>query len=295
MKKKFGFLIFLSCVAGFVHFYIPRFIVEIDNPLVNVGREVLRPDLVKQPEEDLMEAFEGYEGTLIRAHLSQPTADTLAGTLLLIHGIAGNHHHYDRVLPLLNTAGYQTIAVDLRAHGTSGGQYCTFGVKEKEDLSLMIDSLTQAGRISTQLGIWGHSLGGAVALQAMAHDKRILYGIVESTFSDFPSVVGAYQQDYIGFDFRQLAEYLSGRAAQQAGFTKREASPASVVGGIDQPILLVHGTQDTKIDSSHASANYKALGSQDKRLLMIEGAGHMDVWEKGGEEYLSVVMNFIRR
>ena len=67
--------------------------------------------------------------------------------------------------------------LNLRGHGESRGTYCTFGYKEKYDIVSVIDEIMLDKRLSKNIGIWGQSLGGAIALQTMAIDKRIKYGV----------------------------------------------------------------------------------------------------------------------
>lgn len=292
MVKKIGAGVF--CLALFLFFYIilPRFVIEMNNPVLQVGRKLFRPAATLTPNQDQLMTYKGFEGLDLTAHIVEPSS-TRTGSIILIHGIAGSYRYYDRMVPKLNALGFQTIAVNLRSHGTSGGEFCTFGVKEHRDIQYLIDTLIAQEQCSDNLAIWGHSLGGAVALQVMAHDNRILYGIIESTFSDFSSIVLAYQEDYIGFEFETMANYLSARACDLAEFTEAEASPKNIVPQIKQPLLLVHGDADEKIDIQHGYTNYEAIGSIDKRFHIVEGAGHNDVWTVGGEAYWDLVSGFL--
>ncbi len=292
MIKKIGAGVF--CLALFLFFYLmlPRFVIEMNNPVLQVGRKLFRPAPHVKPKQDQLTTFKGYEGLDITAHIVEPSTPR-TGSIILLHGIAGNYRHYDRIVPQLNALGYQTIAVNLRSHGTSSGDFCTFGVKEHRDIQLIIDTLIAQGQCSDNLAIWGHSLGGAVALQVMAHDNRILYGIVESTFSDFSTIVLAYQEDYIGFEFETMANYLSARACDIAEFTEEAASPKTIAHLIEQPILLVHGDADEKIDIQHGHVNYEVLGSTDKKFHIVEGAGHDNVWAVGGKAYWDLASGFL--
>ena len=293
MIKKAGALFFCLALFLFFHTLLPRFVIEMNNPVLKTGRTLFRPAPEHSPTQDMLTTFMGFEGVDITANIKEPADGNRRGSILLIHGIAGNYRHYDVVVPKLNALGFQTIAVNLRSHGSSTGNFCTYGVKEKHDLKLVIDSLQSSGLCSDNLGIWGHSLGGAVSLQALAQEERLQFGIVESTFSDFLTILKAYQEDYIGFEFEAMANYLSQRACSLADFTAEAASPKNIAGEIKQPILLVHGDADMKIDVEHASINFEALGSPDKRLHIEAGAGHDNLWQVGGEAYWDLVSGFI--
>jgi len=73
--------------------------------------------------------------------------------------------------------------------------YSTYGYHEKNDISLIIDEIKKK-QPNTKLGIWGNSLGGAIALQAIEKDKRLEFRIIESTFTDLNQIVYDYQKRF---------------------------------------------------------------------------------------------------
>ena len=50
--------------------------------------------------------------------------------------------------------GYSSIAIDLRAHGRSEGEYCTYGYYEKEDIAQIISDYLRYNP-DAKIGIWG--------------------------------------------------------------------------------------------------------------------------------------------
>ena len=122
-------------------------------------------------------------------------AEKPRGTIILIHGIADCKEHFYPFCQQLKEIGCQTIIFDLRAHGKSEGSYCTFGYFEKNDIGIIIDSLIQKN-IKQPFGIYGNSLGGAVALQVLGENKNLKFGIIESTFDEFPKVALEYGEDF---------------------------------------------------------------------------------------------------
>ena len=177
-------------IAGLLilHFYAPRFIIEINNPILNIIRSEFKPAL--KFEDDLTftsksVGFKTQDNLMLLARICKSNVDTVNGTIILLHGIRAGKEHYVPICKRLVENGYNAVSLDLRAHGESEGKFCTFGVKEKRDIIALINYLQNEKGIKSPIGIWGQSLGGAVALQAMAIDERINFGIVESTFSDF--------------------------------------------------------------------------------------------------------------
>ena len=228
-------------------------------------------------------------GYMIYANTPKPKA-----TIILLHGIGGfkeGNLHFSKILA---DSGYNVVIYDQRGHGTSGGQYCTFGFYEKADVSKFIDFI-QAQFPKLPLGIFGASMGGAVALQALACDKRLQFGIVESTFNSLEEVVIEYGRGYFKFRSRWLAQRILSKSAEIAHYKPFDIKPVESCTHIEQPILLVHGDSDEKIPMAFNQQNFTALKSKDKEFYIIKGAGHDNVGEKGGQVYLNKILSFIGR
>lgn len=224
---------------------------------------------------------------------SHPVQGKGRGIIILLHGIRSGKEAYINLSKRLSREGYHSIALDLRGHGESGGRHCAFGVKEKDDVSALIDYLHSTEGQGLPIGIWGRSLGGAVGLQALGYDDRITFGVIESTFSDFRAIVHDYFSYHAGFNIPWFTNYLVDRAAAIAGFDPAEASPRRYCEKIEQPVLLVHGDTDKRIDVKYALENYTSMSSVQKYWLVVEGAGHLNVWEIGGERYFEKVLDFM--
>jgi fermentation-respiration switch protein FrsA (DUF1100 family) len=62
------------------------------------------------------------------------------------------------------------------------------------------------------------------------------------------------------------------------------------IGRVDEPLLIVHGTGDTVVPVEHGRRLFQTAG-EPKRLDVIEGAHHGDLWDKG---LWSKVVDFLR-
>ena len=296
MKKKSFIISSVIVLLGgviFVHFYAPRSITEIRNPLIQIFRKKHSGHQDGLSPHITSFSFSSKDGTLIKGHISPSKTDSTRGTIILLHGIRGYKEHFLELSSQLADSGYQSVAIDLRAHGESGGKHCTFGYFEKEDISSLLDFLEREKGISDNLGLWGQSLGGAIALQALAADERLSFGVIESTFSDLSDIVNDYSKYHLGFAFRPLSDYLLDRAGTIAGFEPLEVSPARAAKEIRKPVLMAHGTSDNLINISYGRQIFDNLASRKKTFLEIEGAGHINVWKKGGPEYFDNVFRFI--
>ncbi len=79
--------------------------------------------------------------------------------MILLHGL---HSRKERLLPLaaeLNEAGFNILMFDFRAHGESGGEYTTFGLRELLDLLGALDYLLNRTDVSSErIGVLGFSM-----------------------------------------------------------------------------------------------------------------------------------------
>ena len=188
--------------------------------------------------------------------------------------------------------GFNAVAIDLRAHGSSTGDFCTFGAKEKFDVQNVTQELLQSGHHN--IGIWGQSLGGAVGLQAMAIDDNLNFGIIESTFTRFRTITHDYADYHIGLQAPDLMDYLIDRSGEIANFDPQIAAPINFAQEIHQDILIVHGDQDRRISIDYGRANFEAISSKNKSFIKVEDANHLNVWQVGGAAYLDKVQSFLK-
>jgi len=210
----------------------------------------------------------------------------------------------------LQKSRIESIVFDARAHGKSGGQYCTYGFNEKKDVADIVDFIKaktpdlpiadaidfiNTEKVDLPIGIWGNSLGGAVALQALEYDERIQFGVIESTFTELDQIVIDYKKRMLGFGFRFMSDYALKLAGEIANFKSAEVKPIESVKNIEQPILITHGDADKNISYKYGQQLFDNLKSEDKEFVLVEGGGHADMYIQGGAEYKAKIMGFIER
>jgi len=301
LKKVLYIFLFLILCAIFylIHVEAPRFIVEIKHPIIEEGMAAHRPKLIqsfkeKQPNGEYITVIT-KDSIKLSAYLALTESSNQKGTIILTHGIRSRKEQWLESVKGITDKGYNCVAMDLRAHGQSTGKYCTFGVKEKLDISSILDFLAENYNISKNFGVWGSSLGGAIALQSLAYDKRLKFGIIESTFSEFRSVTQDYFENTLGFRWEFLGNYLVNRSGKLAGFNPEEASPISAAKKVTQPVLMLHGTADKNISIDYGRANFKALSSADKKWVEIKGGEHNGMANADTALYFKELNSFLNK
>jgi len=187
------------------------------------------------------------------------------GTVVYLHGVADNRASAAGVVPRFLARGFNVVAYDSRAQGESGGDACTYGFFEKDDLRRVIDTLP-----AKPVVLIGTSLGAAVALQAAAVDRRITAVIAAETFSDLRTVA---TERAPRFFTGSTIDRAFQRAEADARFTVDDVSPVKAAEHITAPVLLIHGADDTDTPPSHSWRVFAALRGQ-KEIVVVPEARH---------------------
>jgi alpha-beta hydrolase superfamily lysophospholipase len=196
-----------------------------------------------------------------RCHTTAPRR----GSIVWLHGIADNHESGGGLVERFGQRGFDVVAYDSRANGESGGDACTYGYYEKQDLQQVISTMTPGPVV-----LIGASLGGAVALQEAADDPRITAVVAAETFSDLRTVATERTPALLR---GPLLKKAFDRAEVDGHFSMDAVSPVHAAGRIHVPVLLIHGEADVDTRPEHSRRIFEALEGP-KRLILVPGATH---------------------
>lgn len=201
-----------------------------------------------------------------------PAGDTAHahGTVLHLHGNAGNVSNHLPLVAHLPPAGFNVLMIDYRGFGRSTGYPTLDGVVE--DALAGLDWLRQRARERADLDadrllVLGQSLGGSTALRMLASDRQgVRLGVIESAFAGYRRIAtDAATASVVLLPLLPVA---------LATLPDRARDPVEGVARIDVPLLFVHGTEDRVVAPRHSEQLYAAARSP-KTLLRVEGAGHL--------------------
>ena len=99
--------------------------------------------------------------------------------MVYLHGLGDNRASVLGIAAHFTMMGFDVLAYDSRAQGESGGDACTYGYYEKQDLESRARPAGPGPVIA-----FGVSLGAAIALQAAAEDPRVALVVALAPFSD---------------------------------------------------------------------------------------------------------------
>jgi pimeloyl-ACP methyl ester carboxylesterase len=218
------------------------------------------------PDGCVNRTFNG-DGLTLDGWLCASPAAVHRGTIVYLHGIADNRGSALSTIQRMLPKGFDVIAYDGRGHGASEGDRCTYGYFEKRDLQRVLDQLGVDNVI-----LIGHSLGGAIALQAAAVDDRVRAVVAASTFADLRSIANERAPSVFT---PSLIDAAFERAERDGKFVVDDVSPLRAAGAIDVPALIIHGALDTETGPAHSERVFAALRGP-KQILLVRDAGHND-------------------
>jgi len=205
-------------------------------------------------------------------------AGATRGTIIYLHGTADNRTSVAGIAARFLARGFDVVAYDSRGHGESGGDICTYGFFEKQDLHRVLDVIDQ--RNPHGIVLLGNSLGAAVALQEAAGDSRVAAIVAAETFSDLRTIARERAPFFLSESTIRNAFSL---AEQRGQFDVDSVSPAAAAPHITAPVLLIHGDLDRETTPDHSQRVFDAL-AEPKRLIIVKGAHHNEslngmVWQ----------------
>lgn len=213
-------------------------------------------------------------------------AGSRSAALLLLHGFGRTHHRMWRYAGFLMPAGYHVLAIDFRSARARGRMPTTLGVHELEDARAALAWLSaQPGLEAAPIGIFGESLGGAVALLAAGCCETIRAVAADCAFAHS----GMAMEDYL-VRLMRLPRWPSAPLMRRLGLAVTGCDPCAtdIVGAAaalrNRPVLFMHGVADDRLSDRHVRLLWEAAGAKDP-LWLIPDAGHNQGWLRHREEY----------
>ncbi len=209
------------------------------------------------------------DGWFARGKLSKRRAtQRVAGTILFLHG---NGDNVSTQLPntfWLVKEGYDLYAFDYREYGLSQGKaelHVTIS-----DIELMIAYVVEQLPENEKLIVMGHSLGGAMAIYAVAHSEyrdRIEALITIEAFSDYHDVT----QDVLS------KSWLFWLFQWPLSFTVDNSyRPLDSIGLISPvPVVIIHSKSDEMIPMYHAERLFTA--AKEPKTFLLINSNHSNI------------------
>jgi hypothetical protein len=203
-------------------------------------------------------------------------ADSAAkGTVILFHGITANKGFIINEAAEFHYQGYNVLLVDFRAHGNSGGQTTTIGIRESEEVKLAYDYAVEKGE--KNIFLWGNSMGAVVVAKAVGdYDLKPSGIILEMPFGSMQSHLQARARalGFQGIPEKPFGFFVTWWMGVERGFNGFKHRTSSYVKKINCPVLMQWGALDNYVQKSETDNIYSAIASINKKLVVYDRAGH---------------------
>ena len=213
-----------------------------------------------------------------------PSAKKTTKTLILLHGYPADKGNILPALAFLHN-DFNLLLFDFRHLGKSEGSYSTAGAKEVEDLLAAVQFLKN--RQVHEVGVWGFSMGGAVALMAIERASEIRAVVSESSYASLAAMT--FELMKIPLVNYPIAYLIGLWAKLFLGIDVTDASPADRIRNTAIPILLIHSSADAVIPFSHAQLLQQSLAKNpNAEFWFHEDFAHGQL----APEYQTMIRNF---
>ncbi len=210
-----------------------------------------------------------------------PAVSANAPAVLYLHGSRWNLTGQAFRIEELHNFGFSVLAIDYRGFGKSDGKLPSEQTVY-EDARVAWHRLTELQPDASRRFIYGHSLGGAVAidLAAWLSDEAARAGtaaparglIVESSFTTLADIAQVVTSPWLPVKLLLTQKFDSLSKMQE----------------LRMPVLIVHGAGDIYVPSRFSEELY-AAAPEPKKLLLVDGATHNNCMRVGSSAYRSAL------
>ena len=212
---------------------------------------------------------------------------------ITVHGYRGSHAQMFTFAAYFGRQGYNVLMPDLRGCGESGGDFIGMGWPDRLDMLEWIGWIIQRDP-DAQIVLHGISMGGATVMMTAGESlppqvKAIVedcgYTSVWDIFRDEMDVIFHLP----AFPILHTASLIS---SWRAGYSFSEASSLEQVKKATVPMLFIHGEKDNFVHTEMVYPLYEACPTE-KKLLVVEDAGHGSSYSINPELYFDTVFDFL--
>ena len=197
------------------------------------------------------------------------------GVLVMLHGWGRNNLSLLTYGLAFAQAGYRVIIPNLRGHGTSSGEYVSFGAQESKDVLALLDTLD-----IEQYDLFGFSLGASTALHMAAKSHEIGKLVIvapmhslEQTIPKFMKQAPQWLATTLAMFKESALDYVNEIGGYNYQHTSNSVNPAKQS---STQALYIYGSVDNMsgFQLNHALSQ---LGDNDNQLHELPGLRHTHV------------------
>lgn len=247
------------------------------------GRALYHPDMTSYPSNPLAGVHDlEFKARIQDAYFTASDGIRLNGwfipardnkpTVVFAHGNGGNLGDRWTVMRMFTDRGYGFLAFDYRGYGNSQGIPEEQGLyRDMEAASRFLADEKQIP-VQNQIALGG-SLGSGVVVDVATrwpYKAVVIYAAYTST----PAVAAHLRNQHVPWlGFIPLQKLM-----------RQQFNSLEKIEKVKSPLIIMHGDKDAMMPLTMPEALYRKASVPNKKLLIIKGSGHNEVFHEGAEQ-----------
>ena len=202
------------------------------------------------------------------------------GTVLFLHGNSFNIGANLKQTEVFYRLGLSVFIIDYRGYGKSKGEFPTES-QVYEDARIALAYLNEQRNIPSQeIIVYGHSLGGAIAIELATQNPNLAALIIQGSFTSLRDMID-YDKIFTIFPVDWLLKYYFDSIAK--------------ISALQMPLLFVHGDRDRRVPEWMSHKLYETAKTSLKDIYIVSEGDHDHIPEIGGKAYFFKLKEFIEK
>ncbi|MCK3864845.1 alpha/beta fold hydrolase [Pseudomonas sp. B329] len=206
-----------------------------------------------------------------------PAAKKDAPAILYLHGARWNLTGQLFRIEQLHAQGFSVLAIDYRGFGQSQGDLPS-EASVYEDARIAWEHFQTLQPDPVRRLIYGHSLGGAVAIDLAAELSK------QAADNQVPSPVQGLVIEATFTSLADAARAMANTSLPVCWVLSQKFASIDKIADIHMPLLVVHGLDDGFVPPRFSQQLY-AAAQEPKHLLLVPGVRHNSTMHLGGHRY----------
>ena len=251
------------------------------------------PDQFKVPFENVI--FKNQDGITLKGWFI-PAPQFSEKTIVFMHGWGMNKGSIMPNTLFLREQGFNLFYFDFRGSGESGEGMSSIGYLEIRDANAAISHIRQTRHNETKyLGIYGLSMGAAVAVYEAAHNPDIKCVVAEGCYYSYEKVVARWARVNKGTPYFPLVALALYFARKRLGMNPEDFSPRHNIKKLNgKPVFIINGADDS-LAPRHDARKLHMKAGEPKQLWIVANASHTEVAEVAGQQYKNRLSEFFTK
>ncbi len=224
------------------------------------------------------------------------TINSRAKVAIIVHGHICNHIHSIKYARAFYNKGYNLVLFDHRYFGQSAGQYCTLGLRETSDLSIVIDKTLATFGDDAYIALHGESMGATTVLNVLQYRQdKIAYAVADCGYSKATSQYAECTWNEGHFPTYPAIWFCRMVLRTQYDIDLRDIAPIKSLPDVDTPICFIHGKRDKLVLPHHSKDMFNKCGNKRySQLHLVDNAVHARTHLLDNVAYNKIVGDYIQ-